>query len=166
MLSIGLAIAVLTVWSSYKGYPTLSKRTAIKVMTIILTVLISLKIIVLIGISSAYYDFVHSSGTVYFFTSFTYGAVALYYGAIVVLGIIACVLGYKAVINDELTQSALKEQHTRNTQVVRNTYVNRSGDEQMHFTTAETSTPWQCGSCGKYNEPENKFCVYCGSLKK
>lgn len=166
MLNIGLAIAVLIVWSSYKGYPTLSKRTAIKVMTIILTVLVSLKILVLVGISSAYYDFAHSSESVYFFTSFAYGAAALYYGAVIVLGIIACVLGYKAVINDEFTQSALKEQQTRNTQVVRNNYVNRSGNEQMHFTTAETATPWQCGSCGKYNEPDNKFCIYCGSLKK
>lgn len=165
MLNIGLAIAVLIVCGVYKSCPTLDKRTAIKVMTIILTVTVSLKLITLAGISSAYYATGDSSYAVIdFMTSFVYGVLVIYYGINIILGIIACIFGYKAIANNNLTQSAYKERQTRNEQIIKNTCVNYSRNEQMHFTTAESSA-WQCGSCGKYNEAVNKFCIYCGSSK-
>ena len=44
MLHIGIAIALLVLCSSYKSCPIVSKLTGIKVLTIILTVLASIKL--------------------------------------------------------------------------------------------------------------------------
>ena len=56
MLHIGLAIALLVLCGSYKDYPTLSKRTGIKAITVILTVLTGIKAIaVLFGVIPSYY---------------------------------------------------------------------------------------------------------------
>lgn len=166
MLNIGLAIAVLIVCSSYKGYPTLGKRTAIKVMTIILTVTSSLKLLVFAGISSAYYGTAGSSyDFINFLTSFSYGISGIYYGINIALGVIACIFGYKAIGNYNLMQSAYKERQTRNEQIIKSARVNYSQNEQMHFTTADTTSAWRCGSCGKYNETGNNFCIYCGKSK-
>lgn len=166
MLQIGLAIALIVVCGSYKEYPTLSKRTGIKVMTVILTVLASIKALsALFGIIPSYYgteDFVFDGLAALSATVFA--LVVIYYGGVITISVIACVKGYKCMGNDELTNAALNEQlrvnSARSQQIFRNQSVT---DVQQSFTTENTA--WQCGSCGKYNESENKFCIYCGHVR-
>lgn len=56
MLHIGIAIALLVLCSSYKSCPIVSKLTGIKVLTIILTVLASIKLMsFLFGVLPMYY---------------------------------------------------------------------------------------------------------------
>ena len=68
MLHIGIAIALLVLCSSYKSCPIVSKLTGIKVLTIILTVLASIKLMsFLFGVLPMYYG--SESENYYLFTS-------------------------------------------------------------------------------------------------
>lgn len=117
MLHIGLAIALLVLCGSYKDYPTLSKRTGINVITIILTVLTGLKALaVLFGVIPSYYgtesDIPYSGLSV--FSSVMFAIIVIYYGGVITLSVIACIKGYKCMSNNELTSAAYSEQQRVN----------------------------------------------------
>lgn len=167
MLHLGIAIALLVVCSSYKSCPTLSKLTGIKVMTVILTVLTSIKALsFLFGIIPAYYgtedDIGYPGISVFFSTMFA--LILIYYVGVITLSIVACIKGYKCMGDSELSAAAFNEQlrvnAARAQQIYRTQYT--SGVQQ-NFTTENTA--WQCTSCGKYNESDNKFCIYCGHVR-
>ena len=108
MLHIGLAIALLVLCGSYKDYPTLSKRTGINVITIILTVLTGIKALaVLFGVIPSYYgtesDIPYSGLSV--FSSVMFATIVIYYGGVITLSVIACIKGYKCMSNNELTSA-------------------------------------------------------------
>ncbi len=167
MLHIGLAIALLVLCGSYKEYPAMSKRTGIKVITIILTVLTGIKALtVLFGVIPSYYgteDNITYSG-LSVFSSALYTLVVIYYIGVITLGVIACIKGYKCMSNNELTAAAYSEQQRVNAARAQQIYrAQPAANVQQSFTTE--STAWQCKSCGKYNESDNKFCIYCGHIR-
>ena len=163
MLHIGLAIALLILCGSYKDYPTLSKRTGINVITIILTVLTGIKALAVIP---AYYgtesDIPYSGLSV--FSSVMFAIIVIYYGGVITLSVIACIKGYKCMSNNELTSAAYSEQQRVNAATAQQIYRAQSAaNVQQSFTTENNA--WQCKSCGKYNESDNKFCIYCGHIR-
>lgn len=167
MLHIGLAIALLVLCGSYKEYPALSKRTGIKVITIILTVLTGIKALtVLFGVIPMYYGTesdISSSG-LSIFSSVMYVFIVIYYGGVITLSVIACIKGYKCMSNNELTSAAYSEQQRVNAARAQQIYRTQSAaNVQQSFTTENTA--WQCKTCGKYNESDNKFCIYCGHIR-
>ena len=167
MLHIGLAIALLILCGSYKEYPAISKRTGIKVITIILTVLTGIKALtVLFGVIPAYYgtesDISNSGLSV--FSSVMFALIVIYYGGVITLSVIACVKGYKCMNNNELAAAALCEQQRVNAARAQQIYRAQSAaNVQQSFTTENMA--WQCKNCGKYNESDNKFCIYCGHIR-
>lgn len=167
MLYIGLAIALLVLCGSYKEYPALSKRTGIKVITIILTVLTGIKALtVFFGVIPSYYgseDSITYSG-LSVFSSALYTLTIIYYIGTITLGVIACIKGYKCMNNSELTAAAYSEQQRVNAARAQQIYrAQPDANVQQSFTTENTA--WQCKSCGKYNESDNKFCIYCGHIR-
>lgn len=167
MLHIGLAIALLVLCGSYKDYPTLSKRTGIKAITVILTVLTGIKAIaVLFGVIPSYYATESNSffPGLSVFSSMAFAVTVIYYGGVITLSVIACIKGYKCMSNNELTSAAYSEQQRVNAARAQQIYRAQSAaNVQQSFTTENTS--WQCKSCGKYNESDNKFCIYCGHIR-
>lgn len=167
MLHIGLAIALLVLCGSYKDYPTLSKRTGIKAITVILTVLTGIKAIaVLFGVFPSYYATESSSffPGLSVFSSMAFAVTVIYYGGVITLSVIACIKGYKCMSNNELTSAAYSEQQRVNAARAQQIYRAQSAaNVQQSFTTENTA--WQCKSCGKYNESDNKFCIYCGHIR-
>ena len=167
MLHIGLAIALLVLCGSYKEYPALSKRTGIKALTIILTVLAGIKALtVLFGIIPSYYgterDILYSGLS--FFSSILFVLVVIYYGGVLTLSVIACIKGYKCINDHDLTAAAFGEQQRVNAARAQQIYRTQSAaDVQQSFTTENSA--WQCKNCGKYNESDNKFCIYCGHIR-
>lgn len=167
MLHIGLAIALLVLCGSYKDYPTLSKRTGINVITIILTVLTGIMALaVLFGVIPSYYgtesDIPYSGLSV--FSSVMFAIIVIYYGGVITLSVIACIKGYKCMSNNELTSAAYSEQQRVNAARAQQIYRAQSAaNVQQSFTTENNA--WQCKSCGKYNESDNKFCIYCGHIR-
>lgn len=109
MLNIGIAIALLVLCSSYKSCPIVSKLTGIKVLTIILTVLASIKLMsFLFGILPMYYG---SESEKYYpilsvFASSVFAITVIYYCGVITLSVIACIKGYKCMSNNELTSAA------------------------------------------------------------
>lgn len=167
MLHIGLAIALLVLCGSYKDYPTLSKRTGIKAITVILTVLTGIKALaVLFGVIPSYYGTENSSFLpgLSVFSSMIFAVTMIYYGGVITLSVIACIKGYKCMSNNELTSAAYSEQQRVNAARAQQIYNAQSAaNVQQSFTTENTA--WQCKSCGKYNESDNKFCIYCGHIR-
>ena len=167
MLHIGLAIALLVLCGSYKDYPTLSKRTGIKAITVILTVLTGIKALaVLFGVIPSYYG---TENSTFFpglsvFSSMIFAVAIIYYGGVIALSVIACIKGYKCMSNNELTSAAYSEQQRVNAARAQQIYRAQSvANVQQSFTTENTA--WQCTSCGKYNDSDNKFCIYCGHIR-
>ena len=113
MLHIGIAIALLVLCSSYKSCPIVSKLTGIKVLTIILTVLASIKLMsFLFGVLPMYYG---SESENYYpilsvFASSVFAITVIYYCGVITLSVIACIKGYKCMSNNELTSVAYSEQ--------------------------------------------------------
>lgn len=35
-------------------------------------------------------------------------------------------------------------------------------NEDCYYAVKELGNKWKCGNCGKYNDPENNNCWYCG----
>lgn len=167
MLHIGLAIALLILCGSYKDYPTLSKRTGIKAITVILTVLTGIKALaVLFGVIPSYYGTESSSFLpgLSVFSSMIFAVTVIYYGGVITLSVIACIKGYKCMSNNELTSAAYSEQQRVNAARAQQIYHAQSAaNVQQSFTTENTA--WQCKSCGKFNESDNKFCIYCGHIR-
>lgn len=167
MLHIGLAIALLVLCGSYKDYPTLSKRTGIKAITVILTVLTGIRAsAVLFGVIPSYYATKSSSffPGLSVFSSMAFAVTVIYYGGVITLSVIACIKGYKCMSNNELTSAAYSEQQRVNAARAQQIYRAQSAaNVQQSFTTENTA--WQCKSCGKYNESDNKFCIYCGHIR-
>ena len=167
MVHIGIAIALLVLCSSYKSCPVVSKLTGIKVLTIVLTVLTSIKLMsFLFGVLPIYYG---SESENYYpilsvFASSAFAVIVIYYGGVITLSIIACIKGYKCMSNNELTSAAYSEQQRVNAARAQQIYRTQSySDVQQCYTTQNTA--WQCTSCGKYNESDNKFCIYCGHIR-
>ena len=167
MVHIGIAIALLVLCSSYKSCPIVSKLTGIKVLTIVLTVLSSIKLMsFLFGVLPIYYG---SESENYYpilsvFASSVFAVIVIYYGGVIALSIIACIKGYKCMSNNELTSAAYSEQQRVNAARAQQIYRTQSySDVQQCYTTQNTA--WQCTSCGKYNESDNKFCIYCGHIR-
>lgn len=167
MLHIGLAIALLILCGSYKEYPALSKRTGIKVITIILTVLTGIKALtVLFGVIPSYYS---TESSIFFpglsvFSSMAFAVTLIYYSGVITLSVIACIKGYKCMNDNELTAAAYSEQQRVNAARAQQIYRAQSAENvQQSFTTENTA--WQCKNCGKYNESDNKFCIYCGHIR-
>lgn len=105
MLNIGIAIALLVLCSSYKSCPIVSKLTGIKVLTIILTVLASIKLMsFLFGVLPMYYgsesENYHPILSV--FASSVFAITVIYYCGVITLSVIACIKGYKCMSNNEL----------------------------------------------------------------
>lgn len=167
MLHIGIAIALLVLCSSYKSCPIVSKLTGIKVLTIILTVLASIKLMsFLFGVLPMYYgsesENYHPILSV--FASSVFAITVIYYVGVITLSVIACIKGYKCMTNNELTSAAYSEQQRANAARAQQIYHAQSAaNVQQSFTTENTA--WQCTSCGKYNESDNKFCIYCGHIR-
>ena len=117
MLHIGIAIALLVLCSSYKSCPIVSKLTGIKVLTIILTVLASIKLMsFLFGVLPMYYG---SESENYYpilsvFASSVFAITVIYYCGVITLSVIACIKGYKCMSNNELTSAAYSEQQRVN----------------------------------------------------
>lgn len=165
MLRAGLAIVILVLCSSYKSYPTISKLTALKILTIVLTILTSFMILsLLFGVLPAYLG---STSEVYDgLASFVYGVTGVYMCVMIAVCVLACVQGYRAVKNGFLESAAYQEQQ-RKTNMFFGQFTqgsNRQYNCQQGFTTEHTS--WQCRSCGKYNNPAHNFCIYCGHPKQ
>lgn len=119
MLNIGIAIALLVLCSSYKSCPIVSKLTGIKVLTIILTVLASIKLMsFLFGVLPMYYgsesENYHPILSV--FASSVFAITVIYYCGVITLSVIACIKGYKCMSNNELTSAAYSEQQRVNAQ--------------------------------------------------
>ena len=117
MLNIGIAIALLVLCSSYKSCPIVSKLTGIKVLTIILTVLASIKLMsFLFGVLPMYYgsesENYHPILSV--FASSVFAITVIYYCGVITLSVIACIKGYKCMSNNELTSAAYSEQQRVN----------------------------------------------------
>lgn len=138
MLNIGIAIALLVLCSSYKSCPIVSKLTGIKVLTIILTVLASIKLM-----------------------SFLFGVLPMYYGSESenyhpILSVFASSVcnnrdillrryhsechrlyqGYKCMSNNELTSAAYSEQQRVNAARAQQIYHTQSAaNDQQSFTT-------------------------------
>ncbi len=118
MLNIGIAIALLVLCSSYKSCPIVSKLTGIKVLTIILTVLASIKLMsFLFGVLPMYYgsesENYHPILSV-FASSVFFAITVIYYCGVITLSVIACIKGYKCMSNNELTSAAYSEQQRVN----------------------------------------------------
>ena len=89
-------------------------------------------------------------------------AITIYCGGIITLGIIACIKGYKCFGNRELSVVAYNEKLRAGAARAQQIYRTQSNvNVQQSFTTENTA--WQCKSCGKFNESDNKFCIYCGN---
>ena len=167
MLNIGIAIALLVLCSSYKSCPIVSKLTGIKVLTIILTVLASIKLMsFLFGVLPMYYgsesENYHPILSV--FASSVFAITVIYYCGVITLSVIACIKGYKCMSNNELTSAAYSEPQRVNAARAQQIYHTQSAaNVQQSFATENTA--WQCTSCGKYNESDNKFCIYCGHIR-
>ena len=162
MLQAGLAIVIFVLCSSYKGYPTMSKLTALKILTIILTVLTGFMILSFVfGIIPAYLR--SDNG---WLSASIYGAIGVYQTIMIAVCVIACIQGYRAVKNGFLENAAYQDQQKKTNMFFgRFTQgANRQYNNQQSFTTEYSS--WQCKSCGKYNNPAHNFCIYCGKPKQ
>ena len=158
MLHIGIAIALLVLCSSYKSCPIVSKLTGIKVLTIILTVLFGVLPMYYGSESENYYPILSV------FASSVFAITVIYYCGVITLSVIACIKGYKCMSNNELTSAAYSEQQRVNAARAQQIYHTQSAaNVQQSFTTENTA--WQCTSCGKYIESDNKFCIYCGHIR-
>ena len=93
-----------------------------------------------------------------------FAVTVIYYGGVITLSVIACIKGYKCMSNNELASAAYSEQQRVNAARAQQIYRAQSAaNVQQSFTTENTA--WQCKSCGKYNESDNKFCIYCGHIR-
>ena len=93
-----------------------------------------------------------------------FAIIVIYYGGVITLSVIACIKGYKCMSNNELTSAAYSEQQRVNAARAQQIYRTQSAaNVQQSFTTENNA--WQCKSCGKYNESDNKFCIYCGHIR-
>ena len=127
---LGIGIAILVLYGQYKSHQTNGKRTAIKVLTIIETVITSIYILYGLLLALALVIVLSMANSAAAYSIDQYHILVIFYAVIFLIycGLIAlaCVKGYKALHNSVWTTNA--KQFTQTVEAIRNNT----------FTTAHT----------------------------